>query len=143
MHAPNTLTLPAVLLLYRHDQGLTRLQVAQEAGLCPHCYEKLEAGRGMLSCQALTSLYVCLPVIAALMTDLPIPVPPETSRSLGRLRTLIRALEQLEPEHQAIELARVQLQLAWQEPPTAELVAGHSDHAVARARHVATDPPNP
>jgi hypothetical protein len=113
------LTLPQVLQLYRHDQGLTRLAIAREAGLCPHCYEHLEAGRAVLSRHALESLYVRLPVIAALMSDVAIPLPPEAARTLVRLRTQILSLERLDDESQAVELMRVRLQLQWQDQAAA------------------------
>jgi hypothetical protein len=115
-----TLTLPQVLLLYRHDQGLTRLEMAREAMLCPHCYEHLEAGRAALSCAALECLYVRLPVIAALMTDVAIPLPPEAARTLIRLRTQIVSLERLDAGTQAIEMTRIRLQLQWEDHPAEE-----------------------
>jgi DNA-binding XRE family transcriptional regulator len=117
-----------VLQLYRHDQGLTRLDMARAAGLCPHCYEHLEAGRAVLSRPALESLYVRLPVIAALMSDMVIPMAPTDARCLRRLRTVILALERLDANSQAVELMRLRLQLTWQEEEASQApAAGEPD----------------
>jgi hypothetical protein len=120
MLTPGTLALPQVLQLYRLDQGLTRLELARAAGLCPHCYEHLEAGRAVLSHPALEGLYVRLPVLAALMSDMVIPMAPADARCLTRLRTVILALERLDDDAQAIELTRIRLQLTWQEHDAAQ-----------------------
>lgn len=131
MHALTPLTLPDVLVIYRHDQGLTRTQLAREAGMCPHCYEKLEAGRGAICRQALEKLYIRLPVVAALMTDMAFPVPAESRHVVRRLQTLITAFERLDADSQAVALTRIRLEMRWQESPSVPHLPETTRHAAA------------
>ncbi|MBC7542488.1 MAG: hypothetical protein H7338_07140 [Candidatus Sericytochromatia bacterium] len=115
MPAPSYLALPHVLQLFRYDQQLTRQQTARIAGMCPHCYEAIEAGRAQMSKPGLEALYVRLPVIGVLMADMALTLSTELEIVARRLRTVIRALENLDTQAQAVEIARVALDLQWRE----------------------------
>ncbi len=115
MPAPTYLALPHVLQLFRHDQGLSRQQMARLASMCPHCYEGIEAGRAPVSTSVLERLYVRLPVIGVLMADQPITLPVDLAPVAQRLGTVIRALESCDTETQQVELARIGLALQWRE----------------------------